>query len=411
MNDISNKIQTTLKKNGNYLLLSNDQTREILRSQNIRFDTACMDVNCLAAFGKNTGVDFTIGGEIKLVPGGYQLKLILVGTVQNRAMNSITKKLTDNIVHIIQTDIPSIINDLLASPKSDVPRSLTVKSDVDSAIVYIDGMLVGKTPYTTSDIAFGEYTVKTVNTIEFKEQVEIISITRETPAVTVEANFRFKLGKLYVSGLPYGAELTINNLPVGVIPYKDTMVFWGSYNVKAHHIGYYSEEVLTEIGSYNPNHIEIVLKRKSPALAAFYSFVIPGWGQSYSEHWKRALAFPIIVSSAIAWSVSADREYSKALDNYDVKRKSYFDSLNLNQQIKITRLEMDNALDEANQKRLIGFTAVAISTALWIFNVMDAYMSFPPAIRDPWESEKAKFPALSYSVTENALIISMEANF
>ena len=72
---------------------------------------------------------------------------------------------------------------------------------------------------------------------------------------------------------------------------------------------------------------------------------------------------------------------------------------------------MDNALDEANQKRLIGFTAVAISTVLWIFNVMDAYMSFPPAIRDPWESEKARFPALSYSVTENALIISMEANF
>ena len=134
-------------------------------------------------------------------------------------------------------------------------------------------------------------------------------------------------------------------------------------------------------------------------------------GQSYSEHWKRALAFPIIVSSAIAWSVFADREYSKALDNYDVKRREYFDSLNLNQQINITRLEMDNALDEANHKRLIGFTAVAISTALWIFSVMDAYMSFPPAIRDPWESEKAKFPALSYSVTENALIISMETNF
>ncbi len=139
--------------------------------------------------------------------------------------------------------------------------------------------------------------------------------------------------------------------------------------------------------------------------------MIPGWGQSYSEHWKRALAFPIVVWSAIAWSVFADREYSKALENYDVRRKEYFDSLNLNQQIDRTRLEMDNALDEANQKRLIGFSAVAISTALWIFSVIDAYMSFLPAIRDPWESQKVKFPALSYSVTENALRISVGADF
>ena len=370
-----------------------------------------MDVNCLAAFGENTGVDFVIGGEVKLVPGGYHVKFILVGTLRNRSINSISKKLTDNIYKIIQNDIPSIINDLLDSPKFDVPRSLTVKSDVDSANVYMDGIFVGKTPFTTSEIGFGEHTVQIVNTIEFKEQVERIEITPETPSITVEANFRFKFGKLYVSGLPYGADLTINNLPVGVIPYKDTKVFWGSYNVIAHHIGYYSEAVVTEIGSYNPKHIEIVLKRKSPALAAFYSFVIPGWGQSYSEHWKRALAFPIIVSSAIAWSVFADREYSTALDTYDIKREEYLESLSLSQQIDITRLAMDNALDDANQKRLIGFTAVAISSALWMLNVMDAYTSFPPAIRDPWESEKVKFPALSYSAKDNALIISMETGF
>ncbi|MCH7886823.1 MAG: PEGA domain-containing protein, partial [Candidatus Marinimicrobia bacterium] len=159
MTDISNKIQITLKKNGNYFVLSNDQTREILQSQNIRFDTQCMDVNCLAAFGENTGVDFVIGGEVKLVPGGYHVKFILVGTLRNRSINSISKKLTDNIYKIIQNDIPSIINDLLDSPKFDVPRSLTVKSDVDSANVYMDGIFVGKTPFTTSEIGFGEHTV------------------------------------------------------------------------------------------------------------------------------------------------------------------------------------------------------------------------------------------------------------
>ena len=411
MKTFTNKIQTTLKKNGNYFLLSNDQTREILQSQNIAIDNQCIDVNCLAAFGTNTDVDFVIGGEVKLVSGGYHIKLILVSALRNRSINSVSKKLTGNIDNIIREDIPSIINDLLDSPKFDLPRSLTVKSDVDSTNVYIDGIFVGKTPYTTSEIGFGEHTVQIVNTIEFKEQVEKIHITPEIPAITIEANFRFKFGKLYVSGLPYGADLTINNLPVGVIPYRDTKVFWGRYNVTAHHIGYYSEEVETEIGSYDPRHIEIVLKRKSPGLAAFFSFVIPGWGQSYSEHWKRALAFPIIVSSAISWSVFADREYSTALDTYDDRRKEYFESLSLSQEIDITRLAMDDALDEANQKRLIGFTAVSISTALWIFNVMDAYMSFPPAIRDPWESEKAKFPALSYSATDNALIISMETGF
>ena len=134
--------------------------------------------------------------------------------------------------------------------------TLTVKSDADSATVYLDGILVGKTPFTKSDLSFGYHSVRVVNTYEFKEKTEKINITPDNPELTVIASFRFRLGHLYVSGLPYGANLTLNDIRVGTIPYKDEKVFWGDYNITAKHIGYYDKELVAVIDSYDSKHVE-----------------------------------------------------------------------------------------------------------------------------------------------------------
>jgi len=195
------------------------------------------------------------------------------------------------------------------------------------------------------------------------------------------------------------------------IPYKDNKVFWGEYNVTAGHIGYYDKTVITEVSSYDPMHIEIVLDRKSRYLAAFYSVVIPGMGQKYSEHWKRAVFFPIATYSAVSASLFMDRHYANALKTYEVKRDRYKESLLVDSQIDFRRTQMDDALDEANKRRRIGFIAMGVTSALWIINVADALLTFPPVIRDPWESEKAKFPSLSFSSESEAVLLSFEAGF
>ena len=408
---IITKFQTTLKKRDNYFTLGPDQVREILQSQGLNTNSECLNVGCLANFGKNVEVDFAIGGEIKNAPNGFTIYLILVSSSQNRQMNSVSKTIRGDQYHLINNEIPSLINDLLNEPKSEQSVSLTVNSDADSSAVYVDGILAGKTPYYTSDISFGRHSIRVVNRREFKERVEKINITLNDPDALVVANFRFKLGELYVSGLPYGAHLTINDISLGEIPYKDTRVFWGEYDITAGHIGYYDKTVITDVNSYNPRHIEIVLDRKSKYLAAFYSLVIPGMGQKYSEHWKRAAFFPIATSSAIAASLFMDRQYASALKTYAVKRDIYIESLIVDSEIDIHRMEMDAALDDANNKRRIGFIAMGVSGTLWFLNVTDAFVTFPPAIRDPWESERAKFPALSYSQQSDALMLSWDASF
>jgi len=408
---ITIKVQTTLRKDGNYFVLGPDQVREILHSQSLNTKSACVDVECLAIFGKNVGVDFAIGGEIKKVPAGFSFNLILVSSSQTEQMNSISKTIRGDLNNLINNEIPALINDLLDEPVYEKAGSLTVRSDADSAAVYIDGIFVGKTPYATSNIGFGRHSIRVVNRREFKERIEKINITLKEPEALVVANFRFKLGELYVSGLPYGAHLTINDISLGEIPYKDTRVFWGEYNVTAGHIGYYYKTVLTEVNSYDPRHIEIILDRKSKYLASFYSLIIPGMGQKYSEHWKRAVFFPVATSSAIAASLFMDRQYASALKTYEIKRDRYIESLNLSSQIDINRTLMDAALDDANKKRRIGFIAMGVTGVLWFINVTDAFMSFPPEIRDPWESEKAKFPPLSYSPQSEALLFSWGAKF
>lgn len=408
---IRTKFQTILGKRNNYFILGPDQVKVILQSQGLNTTTECLSVECLASFGKNVEVDFAIGGEIKKVPNGFSISLSLVNSIQSKQMNSISKIIRGDLTHIINNEIPSLINDLLDKAKEQRSGSLAVQSDVDSAAVYVDGILAGKTPFFTSDISFGNHSIKVVNRKEFKEQIEMIFITLNEPEAIVIANFRFKLSELYISGLPYGAHLTINDISLGEIPYKDTKVFWGEYNVTAGHIGYYDKTVITEVSSYDPMHIEIVLDRKSRYLAAFYSVVIPGMGQKYSEHWKRAVFFPIATYSAVSASLFMDRHYANALKTYEVKRDRYKESLLVDSQIDFRRTQMDDALDEANKRRRIGFIAMGVTSALWIINVADALLTFPPAIRDPWESEKAKFPSLSFSSENEAVLLSFEARF
>ena len=408
---LDSRIRTIIKKNGNYFVFSGDQVREILQSQNLSTQSNCKTVDCLSAFGQNTGADFGIGGEIRLLPNGYHFDLNLVGTVQKRRMNHVSKTLTSDWDRLINTELPDLINKLLETPKTEISGTLIVKSDADSALVYIDGILVGKTPYTNSDMSFGSHSVRVVNTSEFKEKIEKILLTPDEPILTVVSNFRFKLGELYVSGLPYGASLTLNDIRVGAIPYKDEKVFWGEYNIIAKHIGYYDQELTTQINGYEPKHVELVLKYKNRYLAMFYSALLPGWGQAYSGHYKRATAFPIIYTSGILASLFMNQQYSDALKTYEEKRDIYKASILLNERIDGARTDMDFALDEANNKRLIGLTAVAATTLFWFYNLNDALLGFPPRIRDPWESEKARFPALSYSTTNNALLITLNTKF
>jgi len=143
---IVTKIQTTLKKRDNYFTLGPDQVREILQSQDLNTNSPCLNVGCLANFGKNVEVDFAIGGEIKNAPNGFTINLILVSTSQNRQMNSISKTIRGDQYYLINNEIPSLINDLLNEPKSEQASSLTVNSDADSSAVYVDGILAGKTP-------------------------------------------------------------------------------------------------------------------------------------------------------------------------------------------------------------------------------------------------------------------------
>ena len=408
---LESRIRTILKKNGNYFIFSGDQVREILRSQNLSTQNNCKSVDCLSIFGTNTAADFSIGGEIILLPDGYKFNLNLVGAAQKRRMNYLSKILTSDFEQLINFELPDLINKLLETPKFETSGTLIVKSDADSATVYIDGILVGKTPFIKSDLSFGYHSVRVIKRSEFKEKIEKINITPGNPKITVIANFRFKLGELYVSGLPYGANLTLNDVRVGTIPYKDKNVFWGDYNIMAKHIGYYDQELMTVIDSYALKHVELVLKYKNRYLAMFYSAILPGWGQAYSGHYKRASVFPIIYASGIFASLTMNQLYSEALKTYEEKRTFYKASLLLDERIDGARTDMDSALDNANRKRLIGLSAVVTTTLFWIYNINDALLGFPPRIRDPWESEKARFPALSYSVTENTLLITMKTNF
>ena len=112
---------------------------------------------------------------------------------------------------------------------------IVIKSEPDSAEIYINDQFYGLTPYVGKMVS-GRYNIKIKKEMFIPYEEEIVMIPGETLPLNI--NFYQKLGKIKVITTPAGASIYIDDEYVGNAPNEISKLYIGKHKLKITHDGY-----------------------------------------------------------------------------------------------------------------------------------------------------------------------------
>ncbi len=257
---ITDRLNAELFKTGRVNLLERDQIQDILKEQGFQGSGVCTDEACLVEMGQILGVREIVTGSLGRLGSLIiiNLRAIDVGTGQITKMVSqdIPGKLEDVIYYL-----PNIARKLvglkptavikpetaerITEDKKPVPEELkpskntcmlVVKTIPESATVVLNGITVGKTPFTDNTLIPGQYTLK-VSYPRYEEHSESFDLAAGHTKI-VARNLVYKYGLISILSKPEGAQVSLNQKKVGVTPYYTDTITPGEYTLNLSLEGY-----------------------------------------------------------------------------------------------------------------------------------------------------------------------------
>ena len=144
------------------------------------------------------------------------------------------------------------ISKQLAADKENPSGRFRITTKPSGASVYLNGGFVGSTPYENNKLPTGSYKIliKKTGYTDINENMDIISnklnlISRELSPVN----------KLTVNSEPAGAEVLIDNKPVGTTPYNNSQIENGEHLITVSKSGFksYTEKVQIAVNAPAPS--------------------------------------------------------------------------------------------------------------------------------------------------------------
>lgn len=121
---------------------------------------------------------------------------------------------------------------------------LSITSDPSGAEVYLDGKLLGATPYDGMVLS-GKYVVEARKNLYLTTRKEVMVKAAETTKEHIRLTPNF--GYLRVTSQPSGAQVFMENRLVGTTPFTSTALDKGSYKLRLSKNLYYSKERMVQV--------------------------------------------------------------------------------------------------------------------------------------------------------------------
>ncbi len=211
--------------------------------------------------------------------------------------------------------------------------------------------------------------------------------------LSLQANYNYKEG-FYISTRPEGATIFLEGEIIGKSPFRFPHDMNGNYKLKARKQGYETWVRCIDFRKGHIDSIHIRLEEKKQGKAVLRSFIIPGWGQSYSQQDTKSKIFLISEIVALAGLSLSQLNYQNKLDDFN-QAKSGYDQLSLSyMQERAAWNNWKNThaqLEDAHQTRTI---LLITSLAIYALNIFDS-LFFYPEIRKEIEFIKFQSPLLS----------------
>lgn len=138
--------------------------------------------------------------------------------------------------------------------------SVNIESDPPNALVYIDGILRGKTPVLVTDLTANENHLLVVKLESYKDWKQTIT-GKENDMLNISAKLEPVTTELIINSIPSNATVYLNGIESGKTPLDITDIQEGTYNIKVSFPQYVSYQETIEIKKGNLIKREVVLPK------------------------------------------------------------------------------------------------------------------------------------------------------
>ena len=196
-------------------------------------------------------------------------------------------------------------------------------------------------------------------------------LTLNCPVRGVKANFDYLdptqwMDKTFIKRLPLTGE----------------KFFEGEYEINIDKLGYEKYHSRFEVAMGDFSEFNINLKAKRPGKAFFRSLIIPGRGQLYASDQDYRGRFWMGITYFVSTMACAGasgymwNEYFSAKDEYNTSKNEYNVAVLL-EDIQLTQDIMTVNHTSMTNKQNQAILLTGITSGLWLFNALDAFLFFP----------------------------------
>jgi hypothetical protein len=186
-----------------------------------------------------------------------------------------------------------------------------------------------------------------------------------------------KTKNINITSNPPGALVYIEGSIVGITPCDLSIDLVGKYRIRAFKKGYENWKSIVFLEKGKNRTFDIQLSSKTWYKAAIRSFVIPGWGQNYSEKKVKGTIIKVIQAGSIISTVFFEAKYRNAVDDYKDAINNYNMHLkNFEEKAKywsIVQAKFSEANSYDKKRKIFYLTTCGI----WLYNILDAIFMFP----------------------------------
>ncbi len=181
-----------------------------------------------------------------------------------------------------------------------------------------------------------------------------------------------------VNSNPTGAEVLLKGdlIVSGVSPVSFTQGMQGRYRVIVRKYGYETYKSSVYLQPEKPMNLSVQLTPRTRFKALARSFLIPGWGQFYSEQKLKGGCFFVLVAGAVGAYFIADADYDDKVLHYE-NTLSRYQGASVYDEKRSLYLELTAARKDAYDAESLRRLTIGVAIAVWGLNVLDLLFSFP----------------------------------
>ena len=359
-----------------YSVVERTNLKKILKEQKFQH-SGCTDSECAVEIGQLVNADYIVIGSASKFGATYTIDVRMIDVALGNAVSTAVYNHKGELDDLITEGIVSVARELSGLEykvkKKISSGTINIKSNPDSADIFINNTYYNKTPQIVNNFPIGRYKIQ-IKLDGYKEAIQTIKVAKnKTTYVNTSLAVDYK-GYLDLMVFPDSAFIYIDNRKqINKESYKLSP---GKHKISIQ--APFFENISQYVTIYNESHInmDFVLKRKNPKKTKKLAWIFPGLGHLYADNEKRgqlllSLGIVAITSTFIVYDKFAD--YSNEYNNANQK---YLNAI-LNADVQEYGNLRKHYLEQKNQFAINCSISGAITLGIWIWNTFDVNNSIP----------------------------------